>query len=45
MFSDTNYSQILAELKAQESPEAVLLLAESSDLIRIAVAWSEAPRA
>ena len=37
--NDQGYEQVLAEFKAQEKPEGVLLLAEDTDLIRIAVAW------
>lgn len=43
-----DYARKLAEFKAQETPEAVLLLADSPELIRVTVAWTNtaaAPRA
>ena len=42
MSFDATFIQKLAEFKAQESPEAVLLLADSAELVRIAVAWPSA---
>jgi len=37
---ETLWSERLAEFKSQEKPEAVLLLAEDAELIRITVAWT-----
>ena len=40
MSFDATFSQKLAEFKAQENPEAVLLLADAPELVRVAVAWT-----
>lgn len=46
--SNGGYARKLAEFKAQETPEVVLLIADSPELISVTVAWTNtaaAPRA
>jgi len=38
--NDQRYEEKLAEFKAQEKPEVVLLLGDDADLVRITVAWT-----
>ena len=40
MSGDGKYAKKLAEFKGQENPEAVLLVADEPDLIRMTVAWA-----
>ncbi len=40
MSGDGKYAKKLAEFKGQENPEAVLLVADAPDLIRMTVAWA-----
>ena len=40
MSSDVRYARKLAEFKSEENPEAVLLVADAPELIRMTVAWA-----